>query len=74
MEISHIKLEKFSENNRAEFQLVGTCIQKFCEEKKFPLILFLKFPLWKIKQAFYIAEKKNIKSSKYIYAICRNLK
>ena len=74
MEISHIKLDKFTQSNHAEFQLIGKAIQDFTGEAKFPMILFLHFPTWKIKQAFFVAEKKNIRSSKCIYGICRNIK
>ena len=74
MKIDHIDLSKFKPSDHAEFQLVGKSIQLFTGEKKFPIILFLHFPLWKIKQAFFVAEKKGIKTSKYIYGICRNIK
>lgn len=74
LDISHVKLEKFKQSNHAQFQLIGKCIQDFTGEKTFPIALFLKFPLWKIEQAFFIAEKKGIKSSKYIWGICKNIK
>lgn len=74
MEIKHIDLKKFKESNHHDFQRLGQCIQEFTGEKKFPILLFMKFPINKIQQAFFIAEKKGIKSSKYIFGICKNIK
>lgn len=73
MELPNIDLSKFKISNHADFQLLGSEIQKFTGEKKFPINLFLKFPLPKVAEAFRIAEKRNIRSIKYIYGIAKNL-
>jgi hypothetical protein len=69
----NLDLSKFKINNRAEFQLLGQEIQKFTGEAKFPLVLFLKFPKETVAEAFRIAEKRGVKSSKYIFGIAKNL-
>ena len=75
LNVSHIDLKKFKQSEHAEFQLVGKSIQTFVGEgTPFPIGLFLNFPLWKIKQAFFIAEKKQIASVKYIWGICKKIK
>ncbi len=73
MDFSHIDLSKFKASNHADFQILGKAIQDFTGEKKFPIFLFQSFPYEKIQTAFLLAEKKGIKSTKYIYGIARKL-
>lgn len=73
MEIS-LDISKFKVSKHASFQLVGEEIMKFCGLKKFPIMLYMNFSPEIVEKAFRIAEKKGIKSSKYIWGIARNLK
>lgn len=74
MEINHLQLNMFKVTGEAEFQKLGSEIQKFTGEKKFPLLLFLNFKPQVVAEAFRIAEKRGIRSSKYIWGIAKNLK
>lgn len=62
------------DTQHAEFQRFGKVLQEWSGEEKFPINLFLKFPMKVILRAFYIADKKGVKSTKYLFGIAKNLK
>ena len=64
---------KKAPDNRAEFQLLGAEIQKWCNLKKFPISLFLNYNHNKIKEGFNRIQKTDIHTLPYLIGIIKRI-
>lgn len=73
MEIPQEYLSKFKVSKRKdhEFQIIGKTISDFVGEPAY--WIFTKYDHGKIKQAFLIAEKRNIRNLKYLIGVIKKL-
>lgn len=59
-----------------EFQDLGLSMQSYfpVNERSFLWSLFYKFPLAKLREAFKVCQAKDIKSTRYLVGVVKNLK